>query len=693
MKIPWSKKSVLFIFPGLILIWTIFLTFYHGPYYLRNIDPEYVYLISGLNSAMLDFNMIGHVDHPGTPLQLLTGLSFRIIHLLTGHNDILTDVLSNPELYLSLSNIILTGLSIVLIFRLGILVYRFTSSMPGALVLQAFYFYTAVHFEIHVRYTPDRMLLLILTLFLIFYIRHLYDNRFTIEKFSVLSGLVMGIGLITKFSFAPMLVLPLFIIPGWKHRLYYMISAIVSACIVISPIFSRLPDFVQIIKNWTTHTGLYGTGESGIIDQTNFLKNISQVLTDNPSFTIITILGGLCILLLLIRPNLRRANKDGFLLLLGAYVCIFLNLMLIGKHYKSYYALPVLSLIPVIFYSILRLFENSLQFRYKTLSFALFFGILLIFPAQSMARKYSRVNTDLQDKRITEAFIRDHTDPGDYFIISPNWMASPMPGSAMALGVSWFRHRDKFYLDFKRVCPNWLTWEGKGNPLRFMRMRDVNFEEALLSGYGMHIYTKPGWNAPEICEFVESYAHNAGIQVKPDTIYSNENILEYIISYRNMDGWKRSVDLASGFEKHNNDRIYCDNGVDFLGGRFILREGISANGNYSIELGKEEVRSPTYLLKGIMQGDVVSSSIKSNISEEDNIEHILITCEYTDINGDLIKLVSGPSPGKIHEDWFMSELYAKINSQPADSSIVCYVEYTGDYSVRIDDFMLKIYSR
>ena len=81
------------------------------------------------------------------------------------------------------------------------------------------------------------------------------------------------------------------------------------------------------------------------------------------------------------------------------------------------------------------------------------------------------------------------------------------------------------------------------------------------------------------------------------------------------------------------------------------------------------------------------------MSKKNNIDHILITCEYTDINGDVIQMTSGPSPGKIHEDWYMIALFAKIETQPADSSLRCYVEYNGTEPVRLDDFNLKVYSR
>lgn len=693
MKIHLPQKAPLFIIPGLIVIWTVYLSFYLGPFFLRNIDPEYVYFISGLNCSTLDFHKIGHIDHPGTPFQLLTGIFFRIVHLFTGHNDIITDAIADPELYLSLSNLMLTIITFVVVLRLGMLVFKHSSSILGALVLQASFFFTEIHMGILSRYNPDRMIVIAIIIFFILYIRYLYDQKFSVFKFSVLSGIVMGFGLVTKYNFIPLLIIPLVLIPGWKSRAYYILSSVISIFLFLLPIFSKLDTFWRSLKVWITHSGLYGKGEQEIIDTSLFFKNIALVFKDNPAFIIITALGGLCIFILAIRPKLRATNKNGFLFLIASFISIVIGLAITAKHYKNYYALPFLSLIPMILYTIILFIERAMYFRYKTYISSSLFIILLLFPIISTTKGFSGINNNLQDKRITEAFIRDQISSKDYFIITPFWLASPMPEAAMALGVSWQHRRELSYLDYERIFPNIITWEGKDKPLKYMRMRNANFEEVLLSGRGIHIYSKPGWNGPELCQYIENFAREAGIQVERDTVYSFSEIKEHIIRYRNTDGWETRLDLNCGFEKFNNDQLYSDNGLISLIGDFVVQDEISAHGNYSAVLEDDMTKSPYYTVKGTKSGDVISSSVKSNLSKTDNIENILITCEYTDIKGNLISLVSDPSPGRIHEAWYMSDFFAPIESQPADSSIRVYVEYTGNESVRLDDFTLKVYSQ
>ncbi|RPI45086.1 MAG: hypothetical protein EHM46_02095, partial [Bacteroidetes bacterium] len=223
MKFRFTGGPALYLIPALILAWSVYLHFYAGPFYLRSIDPEYIYLVSGLNCATLDFNRIGHVDNPGTFLQLLTGLFFRIIHLFAGNRDLFTDVIANPEVYLAASAMMLSVVTSILILWLGRLAYRYTGDFPGALVLQATTFFSVVNLGTYSRYNPERLMMTILVIFFIIYIKYLYDSRFNASKFAAWSGIVMGAGLATKFNFLPVLVLPLFLLPRWRYRGSYVL--------------------------------------------------------------------------------------------------------------------------------------------------------------------------------------------------------------------------------------------------------------------------------------------------------------------------------------------------------------------------------------------------------------------------------------------------------------------------------------
>ena len=132
-----SKKLLLFI----IIPFTYFFlgSYVHqiiGLYSLRSADPEYIYFISGLSIANGKF-MLGHIDNPGTPLQYLTALVFRILYQLRDHQiPFNEDVLSNADLYLRVLNLVLTIVCSIFIYYIGNAVFKITKRISFALILQ-----------------------------------------------------------------------------------------------------------------------------------------------------------------------------------------------------------------------------------------------------------------------------------------------------------------------------------------------------------------------------------------------------------------------------------------------------------------------------------------------------------------------------------------------------------------------------
>ena len=102
------RYSFIFVIPTFILILSVLLKLAAGPFWQYS-DPCYIYLFNALN--MVKGVAPTHIDHPGTPLQLL--ILFIIWFVNIGHStqEVLNKVLTNPDFYLSLTYILLTLLS------------------------------------------------------------------------------------------------------------------------------------------------------------------------------------------------------------------------------------------------------------------------------------------------------------------------------------------------------------------------------------------------------------------------------------------------------------------------------------------------------------------------------------------------------------------------------------------------------
>ena len=73
-------KLILGILPLAFLLCGFIFREMASPYAQRSIDPEYIYFISALSmgSGIPD---VAHIDNPGTPLQVLGAIVFRVVWL------------------------------------------------------------------------------------------------------------------------------------------------------------------------------------------------------------------------------------------------------------------------------------------------------------------------------------------------------------------------------------------------------------------------------------------------------------------------------------------------------------------------------------------------------------------------------------------------------------------------------------
>ena len=112
MKARRLYYPVLLILPVLLALTTVYLNNARGPFWLGpNLDPDYVYLLNACNMA--EFKKVGHIDHPGTTVQVLGAIIIRTVHFFhfSTDDDLQTDVLKRPEYYLNAINTVFAVLN------------------------------------------------------------------------------------------------------------------------------------------------------------------------------------------------------------------------------------------------------------------------------------------------------------------------------------------------------------------------------------------------------------------------------------------------------------------------------------------------------------------------------------------------------------------------------------------------------
>lgn len=304
-------------------------------------DPQYCYLLNGLNIAN-GTGDIGHVDHPGTPVQLFAALIIKITSFFRNSNDITSDVLLHPEMYLFIISQCILLLVALLIFILGKVVLNKTHHPISALFLQTS---TLFSFAISM-YLPNLMtepfIVMCGLAMLIFYIKFIFEQKTNGTPFAIIFGLIAGLSLAVKFSSFPALVIPLILLTRWKDRVFYGITSNVSFIFCTLPIFNKYVYFLDFIRGIFTHTGKYGTGKNQFVESSLFSENLYNIFSAGPSFTVVLCLSLFVLLLTLFNKlNFSEKEKPFLRLLAGIFFACIIQILVVAKHYSYHYLIPV----------------------------------------------------------------------------------------------------------------------------------------------------------------------------------------------------------------------------------------------------------------------------------------------------------------------------------------------------------------
>jgi hypothetical protein len=650
------KKYFIFIIPIFYLIWSLQLNLLGGPFSLSRSDPEYPYLLNGLNCATLHFNNIGHTDHPGTPFQIITGIFIRITHFVNGQGPIVEDVLSRPETYLSSASLGLSILTFLLLLWLGRLVMRKDGRMTGALMLQSSILLSTVLIDMPLRYNPDRMLIIFNLLFAGMMVRFLSDNDYPVRKFALATGVLMGIGFATKFNYLPVAVIPLMLIPGYRNKAVYSLTFIVSFFVGILPILNKFKEFRRFISGVASHDGLYGQGSEQMFNWKGFGHNFVDLLSYNISYTIILVAAAGLVILYLAKGGQSATNRRLIITLQAFLLASAVGFIMVSKHFKVYYFAPVLSLSGLALFIIWKISEVHFPAkRIHNLFGPVVLAVLLIVPMVPLPGQFGVRLAAKQANLKTSRFYAENVGLKDWLFIEPTWMAGPMVENALVYGISYVAHRQEFYRDYTRLYPNVVTWEGADKNPWLFRTAEADPESILFSGGNIFVYSSPGRNADVLLNYIDTLASRFGTRVSRDTAFFNDSNGDRVIRVANTDGWKTLLD------------------------RHLITE--------STGLSTASPVTENIPINGVIAGDYLEVTL--NIKDNDPDARCRIIARSVNSDQDKIYFEDSGSLQDIGRGWQLLRLRGKVPASPSDGRMVCQVYYPGNRKVLIQHLKIK----
>ncbi len=322
-------------------------------WYAGGYDPEYAYLFNSLNMAT--FRLAGHVDHPGTTMQVAGGVVLRVVWLFDKRGDNFTDaVLAEPEHYIRILNIATAVTGSLVLLLLGWFVTTASGMVWYGILFQLTPFISGfVLFNGFARVTQEVMqmsaALAMAALALHWYFKSGAKNHL---NYSLWFGVIAGFGMASKIIFFPLMLIPLILLGRWSERFRFGLFSILAFFVFTLPVIRMYPHMFHWIYRLFIHSGQYGSGSESIIDTSRYFTELVDLFKVNPRLFALFAGGILAVVFLALAIWLGKqtARKPAVRLLVAVVIAQAAGYLLIAKQPKAAYLLPYESIaaIPVI---------------------------------------------------------------------------------------------------------------------------------------------------------------------------------------------------------------------------------------------------------------------------------------------------------------------------------------------------------
>jgi hypothetical protein len=662
----------------LLILPSIFL--YVGNNFNRAIyagDPDYIYLMNAINLAM--GKDAGHIDNPGTPVMEI-GAGFLYIHYFLDQpndNTLQESVLKDPNKYLELiQKLLILLISLSLIFA-GWFFFEKTGSIWIALIIQMTPFMSVNVLERSwTTVAPEPVLLFVTTLYAVLLAWFYFDQKRPGTHYWILFSIFGGLGLATKATFLPLLVIPLFLFKGWRSKLYYFLGTVAAFFFFTAPAHKVYGSMFRWFKGLITHKGIYGTGERGFIDFSTYLDNIGRIFLDNLFFS-----AALLLAVVIYTLYFFKHRKSGIGLhsqiLLSLIVANGIGILIVAKHFhNNHYLLPELAMTGlVLFFSIETAGHIFQRIKWKTPFYIIFLGIvILVFALKSVPllqikndgyrytnQQYEEVNNfiELNYPGYTKIY---HYPDGLNKI------------SALKFGNGYSKISNQKALSrlfpqayfFNVMTGDFQVWETPVPPARIFRQHGDNFiiVGRQIDFKGMQILNKHGiWVKPVFKKLFQA-------------VYVVDSISPSLIDAANQ--FERKIKCDMEILTDEGDAIKAGNHI--VSGVKYRSQELSRSGSYSIKMDEDTKYAFRFKLDSIHSGQEVEIRIWRYPAYSDGT--LVVAAE----NPDVFYKATSSGLETDHAGWQMLMLTFKVpDVQPRLSHLNIYFWNKGGETIYFDD--------
>jgi hypothetical protein len=354
-----STGLLFLVIPVVFFITVNFLTKAKGPQWLPfTFENPYNYLFNSL--LLLKGQTPYSIEHPGTTTQVFGAIVLRS-STFASNEDLIKTVLQHPEDYIRLLHGALLVFSVLVLWLGPWLTSRIINNRITGLLIQApsLFFNTLLWYG--VIYGPDLMLvpfsvaaacccvLLIIPspqADLVFVLgiggETASSSRLVrIPFMSAVAGLVCALGIATKLTFFPLVLISLLCCRTKKNLVAFTSSFIFWLAVALLPIYSRLSRFATWTVNLGIHSGRYDSGTVGLPQSNVYLSTLSTLVQSEPLVVIIPLTVTIVLLTLFVSRKQPQTNHLTWRAVLLLFIIQAVCFVVIAKEQGTHYLIPL----------------------------------------------------------------------------------------------------------------------------------------------------------------------------------------------------------------------------------------------------------------------------------------------------------------------------------------------------------------
>lgn len=631
-------------------------------------DSSYCYLLNSLSLAT--GHSVGHIDHPGTPLQVFGVLIIFLTWLFEpSKKDLITSVLTQPELYLAAITWTVASINFVIIFFIGRAAFKLAGNLWQSMILQLTPLFSAyLLFTGFGRVSPEQFILMSSMLIVLLMIFYLEKGQTNPMKYAFLFAFVTGFGIASKFTFFLVMIIPLIVLVGWKKKLIYFVTSIATFFVCTLPVSDQYGSMFDWLKKLFNHAGIYGSGKETIIDLTTYLISLKEILSANYIFVIVLTVSIFSATYFIVR--LKKNKKpiwvdDTLKFFVAIIICQIAGLLMVAKHFSPHYLVPFEAFMGANIFLLLR-FTSFIKKKFALP--VIFLGLIVIFGF--INNKLYVSNNNFND---------EYLKAGDKFKLYNNNYAKIVgyAGGSIEAALKFGNvYSTQIFSDaLQRIYPNTFFYDINADKFyEWIGETDLDY---IIAKFGDKIV----FNCFTLDMSTINRLAARGLYLKKinsankQAVYelASKPVLKKKISY-----------IDCNLETLTSDKQYfiATNGKDLFSGTSMRTEHFSKSGKYSVLLSKSQPFGLTYHCNDVTKGDEFIVSAWCN--KHDHKTVIVAsdtTAKFFYINSDFIDRFD-------EKGWKRMSLKFKVPVNIPDGKLLFYVWDSGNDSIFIDDMQI-----